>query len=159
MMATLSLPRFTIGLLVLLFSNPTNPDVYSSQPTCWVSHIHFDPLLCTYFNYFSHPPSLSIESLITSNPKSRKKKKHQKQETKRLASDHHAGGKSSTYTVDNYAPKDGESNKLTSFSIVVKGGDIFYCHQWQRGRLLNILSLMSRADDVRCNRCSSNTKK
>ena len=78
MMATLNLPRLTIDLLVWLFSNPSNLDVYSSQPTCLGSHTHVDPLFSTHVKTFSHPSSSSGESLTTSNQESRKKKKYNK---------------------------------------------------------------------------------
>ena len=98
MMATLSLPELTIGLLVWLFSIPNVPNAPTASlvsSTCQRHHINTNPLLSRPVKYFPASSSSSGESMVTSNQKSNKKKKKSKkpkQQINPLVSGYHAGG-------------------------------------------------------------------
>jgi len=99
-MATLSLPRLTIGLPIWLFSIPNVPNTPNASPvrsTCQRHHIHVHPFPPTHAKYFSPSSSSSSESSVTSNQASTKKKKKSRKkkpnhENKPPASGHHARG-------------------------------------------------------------------
>ena len=99
MMATLSLPRLTIGLPVWLFSIPSVSNVLDASPIsspCQIHHSNRDPLLSRPVKSFPPSSSSSGESTVTSNQKSSKKKKKSKkpkQQINPLVSGHHTGGK------------------------------------------------------------------
>ena len=101
MMATLSLPGLTIGLLVWFFFIPNVPNAPNVSPvrsTCQRHHTNTHPLQSTHAKSFSPSSSSSGESSVTSNHQSSSKKKKSRKkkrnhENKPLASGHHARGK------------------------------------------------------------------
>lgn len=73
MIATLQLPRLTIGLLVWLFSTPTilnAPTTSHRNTTCHEHQIKVNPLVSSPMQYSPTPSSSSGKSIATHNHES-----------------------------------------------------------------------------------------
>ena len=78
MMATLNLPRFTMGLPIWLFSTRVSlnaPNASYVSTLCQDDQIKVNPLLSSPIKYSPPSSSLSGESVDTSNQQSKKKKR------------------------------------------------------------------------------------